>query len=309
MDIKQVKYILNQPLNSDCPFIGFSAILIALLLAFLPANLLGQEDDFFGSADDDSLLFGEEFDLGGDDFSLDFEDEGAAEGGSDDPFGGDAAEDDFSFDFEDDEGSDDAVAEEDTSGLGDEWGFGSEGEDYESLITKTVEGEQGDVERNPGDHPLDLRKYTDGTIFENTGWTLSLYSPHFVGPELETWFSYIDLSVTADLPWHFTLYPVELTFSIDVSSFNFSNSYPAGGTFQGITIIPMAKAEFFGAEIELGTGLFYPTFGVLAGAGYSFQYHSLFASAGYRWNWVNNIDPIGPNWWLEPRFTLGLKLW
>lgn len=308
MDIKQAKFIWYKAMISDHPFIGLFTILITLGLVFSPAHLFAQEDDFFGSAEDDSLLFGEEFDLGGDDFSFDFEDEGDAESETDDELGGDS-DDEFSFDFDDEEETADESAEADTSGLGDEWGFGDEGDDYESLITKTVEGEDGAVERDPADHPLDFRKYTDGTIFENTGWTLSLYSPHKVAGNLETWYSFIDVSLTADLPWHFTLYPAELTFSVDISSFSFENSYPAGGSFRGLTVMPMAKAEVFGAELELGAGLFYPTFGVLAGAGYSIQYHSIFASAGYRWNWVSNIDPIGSNWWLEPRFTLGVKLW
>ena len=67
--------------------------------------------------------------------------------------------------------------------------------------------------------------------------------------------------------------------------------------------------KMYGLEIELGAGTFYPTFGALAGVGYSFQFHSLFASAGYRWNWAYDINPIGEAWWLEPRFTAGVKLW
>jgi len=74
-------------------------------------------------------------------------------------------------------------------------------------------------------------------------------------------------------------------------------------------VMPIARVETFGLEIELGAGMYYPTYGALVGIGYSYKFHSLFASAGYRWNWVSNIDPIGTSWWLEPRFTAGIKLW
>lgn len=305
MEIRQAINFLYFRTLTSLSFRGLLMLIPFALLLLAPSIVIAQDDDFFGSAEDDTLLFGEEFDLGDDDFGFDFGDEEESDEGAID----DAGDDEFSFDFEDDEDGEEEVADEDAADLGDEWGFEDESEDYENLITRTVEGEDVPIGGEQTDHPLDFRDNVQGTFLESTGITLSFRSPHVVTENLETWYSFIDYSLTADLPWHLTFYPVELTFSVDISSFNFENSFPVGGAFRGLTVIPMAKAEAFGAELELGAGLFYPTFGVLAGAGYTIQYYSIFASAGYRWNWVYDIDPIGSNWWLEPRFTLGVRFW
>ena len=274
-------------------------ILGLMLVIVLSPQAYGQEEDLFGTSEDDSLLFGDEFDLGGDDFSFDLEEDAEAPAE-------DSAEDDFFGDFEEDEAEEDSVAVSDSTEI-DEWGLESS-DDYNSLITKTSSGD-GSILETEINHPLDFRKYVAGTFLEGTGFTISLYSPQVVGDNMETWFSFMDYSFTSELPWHFTFDPVELSFSLDISSFNFNNSFPAGGEFKGVSVIPIARAESFGAEVELGMGMYYPSFGMLAGIGYTYQFHSLFASAGYRWNWALNIDPIGAGWWLEPRFTFGVKFW
>ncbi len=273
-------------------------IIFGLLILFLlPFNAIAQEEDPFGGSESDSLLFGDEFDLGGDDFSFDF-DEAPADGAEA------PAEEDFFGDFGEEDTEENAEASADTSSL-DEWGLGSD-DDYESLITKTTDGDG--LEEVP-DHPLDLGRYVEGTFLEDTGFTLSFYSPQVVPSELDTWYSFMDFSLTSELPWHFTFDPVELSFSVDISSFKFENSFPVGGEFKGVSIMPLARAEMYGAEVEVGLGMFTPTFGAIAGFGYAYQFHSLFFSAGYRWNWAYNIKPIGSSWWLEPRFTAGVKFW
>ncbi len=275
----------------------FSVVVLGLLiLTLFSPNLYGQEEDLFGDSEGDSLLFGDEFDLGGDDFSFETDDEADSETDV-------SSEDDFFGDFGEEEDTEEE-AEVDTTEV-DEWGIDSD-DDYESLITRTAEG---DILEDVTDHPLELGKYVKGTILEDTGFTLSFYSPQVVPEELNTWFSYMDVSLTTELPWHFTFEPVELSFSVDISSFNFVNSFPVGGEFKGFSVMPLARAEIYGAELELGLGMFTPTFGAMAGLGYSYQYHSLFFSAGYRWNWAYNIEPIGSSWWLEPRFTAGIKFW
>lgn len=276
-------------------------ILTCLLMLFLVPDAKAQEEDLFGTSADDSLLFGDEFDLGDEDISFDFEDDG--EGESDV-----ASEDDFFGEFEDEDTA--AGIEEDSVSIEaeDDWGLESS-DDYESLITRSADGEENPFFEEELSHPLDFRKYVRGTIFEGTGYTISLYSPQYVGEGLKTWYSYMDYSLTLELPWHLEINPAELSFSIDISSFSFDNSFPAGGDFKGVSVMPMAHAKIFGAEIELGMGTFYPTFGALAGIGYTYQFHSIFLSAGYRWNWAYNIDPVGSSWWLEPRLTTGIKLW
>ncbi|MBT5268999.1 MAG: hypothetical protein HOL70_06075 [Candidatus Marinimicrobia bacterium] len=267
------------------------------LLTALTPDLYAQEEDLFGDSEGDSLLFGDEFDLGGDDFSFETDDEAESDTKA-------SGEDDFFGDFGDEDTADEAEAEADSAEV-DEWGLDTD-TDYESLITRTADG---DIIEEVPDHPLELGKYVDGTFLEDTGFTLSLYSPHVVPDELNTWYSFMDFSLTTELPWHFTFEPVELSFSVDVSSFNFTNSFPSGGEFKGVSIMPLARVEMYGAEVELGMGMYTPTFGAMAGIGYSYQFHSLFFSAGYRWNWAYNIDPIGSIWWLEPRLTTGIKFW
>lgn len=282
--------------------VRFQMYWIYILIPLIFINFgYAQETDPFGDLESDSLLFGDEFDLGGDDFSFDFEDSAesdtsAAE--SDDEFG--------IFDTEEDaeagadlleESGETETAEEDDWGLGDEDLFGEDSTAADSLVSAFT------------DHPLDFRKNFEGSILEGTGVTFSVYSPQMVNDKLTTWYSYIDFSLTAQLPWHLQFDPVELSFLVDISSFSFENSFPAGGAFRGASFMPYARAEIMGLEAELGMGMYYPTFGLMTGLGYSYQYYSLFTSLGYRWNWAYNIEPIGSAWWMEPRFTLGIKLW
>ncbi len=282
------------------PIVRMETVTAGLCLLLLwSSGLYAQEADPFGSAGDDSLLFGSEFDLGGDDFSFEADDEA---GGAETETG----EEDFFGDFGEEDTEEPAEAEINSS-EGDEWGLDNSA-DYESLITRTTEGGDPFLEEQP-DHPLELGKYVKGTFLEDTGFTLSLYSPQVVPDALSTWFSFMDFSLTTELPWHFSFDPVDLSFAVDISTFKFVNSFPVGGDFKGFSVIPLARAEAFGVELELGMGMYIPTFGAMAGIGYAYQFHSLFFSGGYRWNWAYNIDPIGSAWWLEPRFTAGIKFW
>ncbi|MCF6238612.1 MAG: hypothetical protein L3J79_07355 [Candidatus Marinimicrobia bacterium] len=259
--------------------------LCGVMLLFIAPVVYGQEEDLFGTAADDSLLFGDEFDLGGDDFSFDFEDETEAEEAP-------AESDDFFGEFEEEPEEETA----DTTAAGDDWGFG---EDSTDLITE---------EEYP-DHPLNFQKAVQGTFMEGSGLTLSLYSPQYVSDKMDTWYSFMDYSLSIVSPWHFEAAPTTVSFLLDISSFNFKNSFPAGGSFKGVSIMPMVRVELYGIEAEAGVGMYLPTFGVMTGLGYSVQYHSLFVSAGYRWNWAYDIAPIGSGWWMEPRLTTGIKLW
>ncbi|NQV14684.1 hypothetical protein HQ531_04435 [bacterium] len=266
------------------------------LLLLSPGEIYAQEEDPFESAADDSLLFGDEFDLGGDDFSFDF-DEGEETDTS-------AVESGDFFGESEDEVEEETV---DSTPAGDDWGLGGDS-DFDNLFDDdSTGGTIGEVEYS--DHPLDFRKKFRGTLMEDTGLTLSLYSPQYVADKMDTWYSFMDFSLTIELPWHYEFKPINVGFLVDISSFKFENSFPAGGTFSGASLIPMVRAEAFGAEVEAGMGLYYPTFGIMTGLGYSYQFHSLFVSAGYRWNWVYKIDPIGSGWWMEPRITTGVKLW
>jgi len=271
-------------------------ILFCMLTCTLP-QVHAQDEDLFGSTEDDSLLFGDEFDLGGDEFSFEIEEGGDADtetGGEEDFFG------DFGEEEEEADQTDSAEVSEE-----DEWGLGASN-DYESLITRTTGGNPlGDTPS----HPLDFKPRVKGTFFEGMGFTLSLYSPQVVPEVLNTWYSFLDFSFTTELPWHVEMDPLALAFLVDISSFNFENSFPVGGEFKGVSIMPMARIEVSGVEAEVGLGTFLPSFGAVAGIGYSYQFYSLFVSAGYRWNWAYNIEPIGSAWWLEPRMTVGLKFW
>ncbi len=272
--------------------------LCSVLLLFLTPVAYAQEDDLFGSAEDDSLLFGEEFDLGGDDFSFDFDEGTEAEET-------DAGGDDFFGESEDE--ADPATDDTDDTDAEDEWGMESDA-DYESLITRTIDGEN-DLLSEVTDHPLDFRRFVKGTFLEGTGFTFAIFSPQYVEEDLTTWYSYMDYSFTTELPWHVTGSAAELSFLLDISSFNFDNLYPSGGNFKGVAVMPIMRVETFGIALDLGLGSFTPTFGAIVGLGYSYQFHSIYFSGGYRWNWAYEINPIGSSWWLEPRFTAGIRLW
>ncbi len=255
--------------------------------------LTAQEADPFAA---DSLLFGEEFDLG-DDFDLGgetLEDTSTGLEG----LGGEL--DDWLNTTDTDSLNQDTIAVDTAA---DEWGFLEPGGDVDSIL----EGEV--TEEEIPEHPLDLGRWVDGTFLEDTGFTLSLTSPHVVASQLDTWYSYIDFSLSMNLPWHFQSAPADISFSVDVSSFDFQNTFPAGGRFHGVSIMPLVQAEAFGFEGELGMGMFSSTFGLVSGLGYNLTFHSLFISTGYRWNWAYTIKPIGSAWWLEPRFTLGIRFW
>lgn len=262
--------------------------MILFVTSTVDAN--AQDMDLFG---DDSLLFGEEFDLGSDfDLGLESEADTLDLGGG----GEDAGLDDWLEGF--DEGETEAAPEDTTEEVADDWGFLSEPTDSVEVDTVVVPP-----------HPFDFRPWVAGTFFEGTGFTFSITSPYRVADPLETWYSTVDFSLNMDLPWHLAYDPVDVSFGLELSSFKFENSFPAGGTFTGVSVLPMVRAKAYGAEIEAGTGLFSSSFGMRFGLGYTFQFHSLFTSFGYRWNWAANIEPVGAGWWLEPRFTIGLKFW
>jgi len=270
---------------------GQFAGMVLLVLCLGPPLVQAQDEDPFASSSDDSLLFGEEFDLGTDDFSFDLNDATPADSSAGE------ADDFFGESESDSESADDTTAAEDDWGLGDDAEFGEDSTASDTLL-----------EEYP-DHPLDFRRKYQGTALEGTGLVVSFYSPQYVADNMDTWYSYLDYSLSFELPWHYTFDPARVSFLVDVASFNFKNSFPAGGTFAGVSVMPAIRAEVFGLEAEAGLGMYYPTFGVMAGLGYSYQFHSIFISAGYRWNWAYQIDPIGSGWWLEPRFTTGIKLW
>jgi hypothetical protein len=281
-------------INSGTSFLQqhLLGVLVAIVLLFVPA-LFAQEADLFGDSSADSLLFGDEFDLGGDDISFDFDVETPTEGSAE-------PGDDF---FGDLDAEDEAEPAEDSTDTTDDWGFGDD--DLfaaDSLGDSTLTGAYTD-------HPLDFRKSVQGTFMEGTGVHVSFYSPQVVNEKLDTWYSHLDYSLSIELPWHYQMDPLELSFLVDISSFNFENSFPAGGQFNGVSFMPYAKAEVMGLEVEAGAGFFFPSFGLMAGLGYSLQMHSIYISTGYRWNWAANIDPIGAAWWLEPKFTMGIRLW
>ena len=291
LDENQNRFGLNirKSLTSILPQIGI-AIFLVLAIAATP-RAYAQDADLFGDTEADSLLFGDEFDLGGDDFSFDFEEETPAEETSD---GGD----DFFGDLDEEE----EANTEDAEAEADEWGFGDDFFAEDSTADTTLTEAYTD-------HPLDFRKSVQGSFMEGTGLTFSFYSPQVVNEKLETWYSHLDYSMSIELPWHYQVDPLELSFLIDISSFNFENSFPSGGTFKGVSLMPYARAEVLGFELEAGTGFFFPSFGVMAGIGYGVQIHSVYLSTGYRWNWAANIEPLGAAWWLEPKLTMGIRLW
>ena len=83
--------------NFRCQVSKLMMLLVGLFfLTIFSPGLYAQEEDLFGDSEGDSLLFGDEFDLGGDDFSFETEEESGTESEA-------VGEDDFFGDFGDEE--------------------------------------------------------------------------------------------------------------------------------------------------------------------------------------------------------------
>ena len=155
-------------------------VFILALLWGLTFPLLSSAQDFEGF-EDDSLLFGDEFDLGGDfDFDL-----GDSEADTSLGLDGETGElDDWLSGFGDEPADEDSAVADDADDA-DDWGFLEE-DGVDNLGGGDGYEDNALFEELPA-HPLDFSKRVRGTILQDTGLSLSFFSPQVVAAPLDTW--------------------------------------------------------------------------------------------------------------------------
>ncbi|MEA3288011.1 MAG: hypothetical protein U9Q77_11650 [Candidatus Marinimicrobia bacterium] len=134
-------------------------------------------------------------------------------------------------------------------------------------------------------------------------------SPFAVSDPLFSWYSFIDGSVTFKLPYEVYVESIPLYILFEVSSFSFTNSYPEGGTFEGISYILQGSTIGDHAGAVVGFGLWSRSMGSMLELNYRFRpTKNTFFRLGTRGVLISDIDPVGNAWWLELRLSTGLEL-
>ncbi|OIO62136.1 MAG: hypothetical protein AUJ47_08265 [Candidatus Marinimicrobia bacterium CG1_02_48_14] len=152
-----------------------------------------------------------------------------------------------------------------------------------------------------------------GTIFDQgilNGIVLeaSMASPYWVSKNLTTWYSSIDWRISFTTPFYYKLGPMMVGFTIELSGFDFENTFPEGGRFNGQAMLGYLTGYWRGLNMELGGGSFAGTSGMITGlSGKILEGSHLYLSGGVRGVLIQDINPIGLAQWAEGRLTLGYK--
>lgn len=144
----------------------------------------------------------------------------------------------------------------------------------------------------------------NGAYFEMTG-----ASPFLVSDQLYSWYSFIDASVSVKLPYAVYVESLPLYLVVEVSTFSFVNTYPAGGEFKGMSYVGQASVIGNNSAAALGFGFWDGNLGSLLELNYRFRptinSYLKFATRGVM---ITNVEPIGATWWVELRISTGLEL-
>jgi len=134
-------------------------------------------------------------------------------------------------------------------------------------------------------------------------------SPYAVANQLLSWYSYIDAGVSIKLPYEILVENIPLYPLFEVSTFNFENSYPSGGSFTGLAYIGQVSAIGDQAAAVLGFGFWDGNLGSMMEANYRFRpTTNTFFRLGTRGVLMTNVEPLGEVWWLEFRLSMGIEL-
>jgi len=134
-------------------------------------------------------------------------------------------------------------------------------------------------------------------------------SPFSVSSQLTSWYSYIDAGVTIKMPYRVHVENLPLYTLFEVSSFNFENSFPEGGSFTGLAYILQASAIGENSAAVVGFGFWDGNMGSMMELNYRLRpTTNTFLRVGTRGVLISNVDPLGATWWLELRFSMGLEL-
>lgn len=220
------------------------------------------------------------------------------------------------------EEADTTTAKPDTSKTDDVWGDWSTGDavstEAPAPAANTDEfsdwgielGTEGESENTESD--LAVSKPFDPNAPYGMGMAieLSAVSPFWVTREMQTWYSFMDWRLGVRLPFSLPLpiYGIRLTANAEIASFNFENTFPQGGKFNGISALLYGRAHYQQFGLDAGLGVFGKSFGLLFGGNYTYSLTpALYVGAGGRGVWVSQVDPLGSAGWADIQILAGYK--
>lgn len=134
-------------------------------------------------------------------------------------------------------------------------------------------------------------------------------SPFAVATPLSSWYSYIDPGLSIKLAYEIIVENIPLYPLFEISTFNFENSFPEGGSFSGLAYIAQISAIGDNSAAVLGFGSWNGNLGSMMELNYRIRPTlNTFFRLGTRGVLLTNIDPLGEVWWLELRLSMGLEL-
>ena len=161
--------------------------------------------------------------------------------------------------------------------------------------------------------PKEPSKAPWGTVFNQgilNGLVLetSMASPYWVSKNLTTWYSSIDWRFSFTAPYYYHWGPVMIGLTFERSSFDFENTFPEGGRFQGQAHLGYLTTYWRGLIFEFGGGQFTDTYGLIGGvSGKILEGEHLYLGGGLRGVFIQDILTIGRGTWADGRLTLGYK--
>lgn len=220
------------------------------------------------------------------------------------------------------ETADTTAATTDTTQATDSWGDWSTGDavSTEASTPATQTDEFSDWGLDPSDAPsseTDAEEVATSVPYDpyapyGMGMAIefSAVSPFWVPKKMMTWYSYMDWRLGFKLPVNYQLpfYGIRLTANAEIASFNFENTFPQGGKFNGISILAYGRAMYQQFGVDAGLGVFGKSFGLLFGANYTYPVsRTFYMGAGGRGVWVSQVDQLGSGGWADVQLLAGYR--
>lgn len=147
------------------------------------------------------------------------------------------------------------------------------------------------------------------SILHGSHLAFSASSPFAVAEQMSSWYSYIDMGVIFKLPYEIYVESLPLFLLVEVSTFNFENSYPEGGTFSGLSYIMQASIIGDNSGAAIGFGFWDGIMGSMLELNYRLRpTTNTFFRVGTRGVLITNVELLGASWWAELRLSMGLEL-
>ena len=192
--------------------------------------------------------------------------------------------------------------------------------DYEALVRELYgEKESQPIAEDVEAQPEARRKRQEylgpapgmfkNSFLNGSHFAINAASPFLVADPLISWYSFVDGSVTFKLPYEVYVESIPLYILFEISSFNFTNSYPEGGSFSGISYVFQASSIGDHSGAALGFGVWDKAMGSMLELNYRFRpTTNTFLRIGTRGVLITEIEPLGAAWWAELRFSTGFEL-